>query len=247
MKQNAKSHRAKDISHRGFTLIELLVVIAIITILASILFPVFARARENARRSTCQSNLKQIGLSFAQYVQDYDEVLPYTVTHATQAGAFFTNRTVWGDVLQPYTKSVQLFICPSNENTNAPLELGLVPQPANVAHMAYGTAQCFATATTAKCGAFIGSTVDGLPSRMADFNKSADTYLVGEIQDSFGVTFGFCVQPANDGQVNRYPGTNHFEGSNWLFVDGHVKYRLKSKADEVVGGTTNYYWLRVKP
>src|ERR1051325_7590284 len=64
------------INARGFTLIELLVVIAIIAILAAILFPVFGRARENARRSSCQSNLKQIGLGLLQYEQDFDESLP---------------------------------------------------------------------------------------------------------------------------------------------------------------------------
>ena len=91
---------------RGFTLIELLVVIAIIAILAAILFPVFARARENARRSSCQSNLKNIGLGFQQYIQDYDELFPVGTTTAA-AG--------WGSFqLQPYIKSTQVFSCPSD-------------------------------------------------------------------------------------------------------------------------------------
>src|ERR1022692_3932033 len=79
----------------GFTLIELLVVIAIIAILAAILFPVFARARENARRSSCQSNLKQIALGFKQYIQDYDEEYPATGSTATASDA-------WVQSLQNY-------------------------------------------------------------------------------------------------------------------------------------------------
>src|SRR5437763_7255396 len=96
---------------QGFTLIELLVVIAIIAILAAILFPVFGRARENARRSSCQSNLKQIGLGLAQYTQDYDENYPIS-EDATGAGATATtgpgSATVvfdnlhWPGRLQPY-------------------------------------------------------------------------------------------------------------------------------------------------
>jgi prepilin-type N-terminal cleavage/methylation domain-containing protein/prepilin-type processing-associated H-X9-DG protein len=90
----------------GFTLIELLVVIAIIAILASILFPVFARARENARRSSCQSNLKEIGLAIQQYLQDYDEKY---VPDSTAASTPMT----FADQLQPYIKSRQIFVCPS--------------------------------------------------------------------------------------------------------------------------------------
>jgi prepilin-type N-terminal cleavage/methylation domain-containing protein len=89
------------LTRRGFTLIELLVVIAIIAILAAILFPVFGRARENARRSSCVSNLKQIGLAVIQYTQDYDEGMPRTYAPGFR------------DVLQPYIKSKQIFICPS--------------------------------------------------------------------------------------------------------------------------------------
>jgi prepilin-type N-terminal cleavage/methylation domain-containing protein/prepilin-type processing-associated H-X9-DG protein len=89
---------------KGFTLIELLVVIAIIAILAAILFPVFARARENARRSSCQSNLKQIGLGALQYAQDYDEKFH----HYSLSGV-----GGWQNALQPYIKSTQLYFCPS--------------------------------------------------------------------------------------------------------------------------------------
>jgi prepilin-type N-terminal cleavage/methylation domain-containing protein/prepilin-type processing-associated H-X9-DG protein len=98
---------------QGFTLIELLVVIAIIAILASILFPVFARARENARRSSCQSNEKQIGLGLMQYVQDYDETMPMNSTNEA-VGAN------WVDKIQPYIKSYQLFKCPSDTNAAVP-------------------------------------------------------------------------------------------------------------------------------
>ncbi|RYG65885.1 DUF1559 domain-containing protein, partial [bacterium] len=112
-----KSQIYKPFSSRkanGFTLIELLVVIAIIAILAAILFPVFGRARENARRSSCQSNLKQIGLGMLQYSQDYDELL---VNGWYGAGATESERPKvkykWMDAILPYLKSNQIFTCPS--------------------------------------------------------------------------------------------------------------------------------------
>lgn len=131
---------------RGFTLIELLVVIAIIAILAAILFPVFARAREAARKSSCSSNLKQIATGMLMYVQDYDEVYP--ACYAIQAGAGQpadgdTQHWCWSMervdsgyvartqalqarngtmrlMLQPYIKNSQVFLCPSMRNTTFP-------------------------------------------------------------------------------------------------------------------------------
>ena len=125
---------------KAFTLIELLVVITIISILAAILFPVFARARENARRSSCMSNMKQIGLGIMQYVQDYDEHYPlawygqtadnsktsFTQTQAGMPGSYYktcgpdtcTNGEgyfyTWKDLIFPYVKSLQIFSCPSS-------------------------------------------------------------------------------------------------------------------------------------
>ena len=93
-----------NIKKKGFTLIELLVVIAIIALLAAILFPVFGRARENARKSSCQNNLKQIGLGLKQYVQDYDEMYPMR-NNATGN---------WQQQIYPYVKTRQLYACPSN-------------------------------------------------------------------------------------------------------------------------------------
>ena len=102
---SSKSASSRQTS--GFTLIELLVVIAIIAILASILFPVFARARENARRASCQSNLKQIGLGFQQYTQDYDGWSPGSTT----------GNVSWPSTIFPYIKSEQIFACPSSDDT----------------------------------------------------------------------------------------------------------------------------------
>jgi prepilin-type N-terminal cleavage/methylation domain-containing protein/prepilin-type processing-associated H-X9-DG protein len=124
LKREDKEYSRRPGERYGFTLIELLVVIGIIALLAAILFPVFARSRENARRASCASNLKQIGLALAQYKNDEGNSMPffsYTVTGYTHSDpniyAANQNLFTWIDAVLPYTKNTQIFKCPSEPKT----------------------------------------------------------------------------------------------------------------------------------
>lgn len=187
---------------KGFTLIELLVVIAIIAILAAILFPVFGRARENARRSSCQSNMKQIGLGFKQYIQDYDEKFPLAIADTGGSpGAFDGGDQGWAQAMQPYMKSTQIFQCPSE--TNPP------SSPANTGGFNPGYSDYWANAQVVNSSGVSEASIDA----------QALTVLNGDGQSVGGSnaaatdgTAAYVVTPGN-GNIDQQSGNGVLTGT----------------------------------
>jgi len=204
----------------AFTLIELLVVIAIIAILAAILFPVFARARENARRSSCQSNLKQIGLGVLQYNQDYDEKFPPAyispLGHATfnsSATPGATDDKGWAEIVQPYLKSTQIFQCPSQ--TDSP-----VASPSNQAGYSdywYNSLMAGSDGTTAGNSVSIATlSASALTVMCGDGGKGDSAYQTNGGGTTGDTAVTYATLPDTGAQ-------RHLETGNYLFSDGHVK------------------------
>ena len=203
---NSRDSKAK----LGFTLIELLVVIAIIAILAAILFPVFARARENARRSSCQSNLKQIGLGIIQYTQDYDEKFPL---HNQNNLGFFGQ-------IQPYLKSTQIYQCPSEPTApdapGAPTNNGYTDYAYNLNIGDYNGGQKGVNQAQLTQSALTVLVVDS-DKNTSNANGRSDNWEAGcGGNTQCGGTGALAVFGSQSAQ-------RHLETDNVLLCDGHVK------------------------
>jgi prepilin-type N-terminal cleavage/methylation domain-containing protein/prepilin-type processing-associated H-X9-DG protein len=213
------SHRYRQRQPKhAFTLIELLVVIAIIAILAAILFPVFARARESARRTSCLSNLKQIGLGFMQYTQDYDEAYPLS--------SFPANNVSWTLSTQPYMKSLQLYRCPSD--TGARWNTPVAPPAAN-----YYTTSYIMSAWIAGTARY--ARLSAMPSPasviiLADANTDQAQrdhfhpfYWTSDPDMAPSAFMTGITWDAAKGETRELALRRHLETFNAMYADGHVK------------------------
>ncbi|MCS7253564.1 MAG: DUF1559 domain-containing protein [Armatimonadota bacterium] len=196
----------------AFTLIELLVVIAIIAILAAILFPVFARAREKARMTSCTSNLRQLGMGMLMYAQDWDEMLPFPYW-LPNWNEWCADGSTWRQRILPYVKNEQIFVCPSAASIGR-----ICPPGSQIPNTgSYGANAYWAEVTP--------EVADGnCILRLARFNYPSETFLIGENVDGDWVTEpepGMCPEGyTGAGRVSF----RHFDGSVWAFVDGHAKW-----------------------
>jgi prepilin-type N-terminal cleavage/methylation domain-containing protein/prepilin-type processing-associated H-X9-DG protein len=193
-------------TRRGFTLIELLVVIAIIAILAAILFPVFARAREKARQASCLSNVKQLALAEMQYCQDYDEMTSPYGDHYCPTGSC----RHWYDTMVPYIKNTQVLRCPSCSP--------------------HGTSADYGIVYNHNAGCTTGKPLAGFvyPAEAAIF---IDAQVSSTSAQGHEIIYCWLCYPnahpngASDGNDwNRVAPNRHNGGANVAYLDGHAKW-----------------------
>ena len=216
MSKNHITNNSRKVS--AFTLIELLVVIAIIAILAAILFPVFARARENARRTSCLSNMKQAGLGFAQYTQDYDERYPIEQVNLNNG----PSPMGWADAIQPYLKSTQIFQCPSESTAgdSNPLANGTGTYVGAYTDYAYNTSMARSQGGNSTTPGRLGVYLSQLeyPSYTLVLLEAVTPGNARLIQAG-GVNTSLTL--ADTGGV---AWARHLAGTNFSFADVHAKW-----------------------
>jgi prepilin-type N-terminal cleavage/methylation domain-containing protein/prepilin-type processing-associated H-X9-DG protein len=254
-------------TRRGFTLIELLVVIAIISILAAILFPVFAQAREKAREITCVSNARQVGLAVMMYVQDNDETMPIFQAYNTAASGGAPGQMGHKgveDEVAAYTKAPKLFQCP--DDAGSPDQKQTIPS-ASTYYQAYGSSYRFDQAQYTIAGGPNGSYEDDIEM---DTQAAVDAGILTTPATPGTVTVGAFQVPADtrimrDEEFPWFSPQNdpsdqygyatggyyqqwHPRGGTVIFVDGHAKFITSQIAFNAItttpqGGTFNQgYW-----
>jgi len=201
---------------RGFTLIELLVVIAIIAILAAILFPVFAKAREKARQASCLSNTRQIMTGILSYAQDYDETLPYASSWGYPGSATIA----WYDYLNPYLKNTQILKCPSSPSYN----YGYGWNYQNFGYWSGPSSTFYSNP-----GRTLGDILIPAETILIGDNPDANSYSAGGMY-AYGPTqydsTGAGTANASISNVAR----RHNGGGNYGYCDGHAKWLSASDA-----------------
>jgi len=199
-----------------------LVVIAIIAILAAILFPVFARAREKARQTSCLNNVKQLGLAVMQYVQDYDETFPFAdisyavaVLRPYSGGISATHK--WADMIYPYVKNTQTFKCPSGPRVWISYAWN-----ANLGYWG----------TTTRTGAIY----QGVP--LATVEKPAETVVIADTERDSHYSGDNSYLLWSSMHCSRFMPARHNGGANLALCDGHAKwYGVAVTPDHVDTGT----------
>ena len=216
-------------SKQGFTLIELLVVIAIIAILAAILFPVFARAREKARQTSCLSNMKQLGLAMVMYAQDYDERFCDLLTGRDTGDPLMY--VTWYENLQPYIKNMQVFKCPS-EGGQAIGYGGVREVLGYAGSIAYNAADW---------GPYPDPEQPGYGMSIAEMTKPAENALIVDCTNytcnrAYWIRTDNTTHPTPEKAAfynNAYyvVDSRHNEGANIAFADGHAKWQKRGVAN----------------